>query len=86
MEERRRYIRQSPLIGRAYVYLDKGIPLVDCDVINISDGGARLVTRSRQMLPAHFVLFLTLDGSERRTCRVIWRDGVEVGVAFEGLD
>ena len=84
--ERRNSIRETPQIGRAYLYLDGRVPLVDCDIINISDGGARLVNKSEQMLPAHFVLFLTPDGSERRTCRVIWRNGAELGVAFEGLD
>ena len=84
--ERRKYIREVPLIGRAFVYLGKGVPLIDCDVINISPGGARIVPKPAQMLPTHFVLFLSLDGSERRTCRVIWRDGADVGVAFEGMD
>ena len=84
--ERRKSVRQPPLVGRAFVYLDKRLPLIDCDVINISDGGARIVAKSEQMLPAHFVLFFTFDGSERRTCRVIWRNGADMGVAFEGLD
>lgn len=84
--ERRRHIRQSPMKGRAFVYLGKGVPLAECEVTNISEGGARIVWRSSDMLPAHFVLFLTLDGSERRTCRVVWRDGADLGVAFEGLD
>ena len=84
--ERRRHSRQSPMKGRAYVYLGKGIALIECEVTNISEGGARIVWTSRETLPAHFVLFLTLDGGERRTCRVAWRDGTDVGVAFEGLD
>lgn len=84
--ERRRHIRQTPMVGRAYVYIGKGVPLIDCDVMNISEGGARIVPKTPDMLPAQFVLFLTLDGSERQTCRVIWRDGFDVGVAFEGLD
>jgi len=84
--ERRRSVRREPTIGHAFVYLDKGVPLIDCDVVNISDGGARIFAGSERMLPAHFMLFFTPDGSERRTCRVIWRNGPELGVAFEGLD
>jgi len=84
--ERRQYPRQSPMKGLAYVYLDKGVPLSECEVTNISDGGARIVWKSGGMLPARFVLFLTLDGSDRRSCRVVWRDGNAVGVAFEGMD
>jgi len=84
--ERRKHLRQAPMIGRAFVYIGKGVPLINCDVMNISDGGARIVPKTPEMLPAQFVLFLALDGSERRTCRVVWRDGFDVGVAFEGLD
>ena len=84
--ERRRHTRQSPMKGRAFVYLGKGVPLAECVVTNISDGGARIIWTSRDMLPARFVLLLTLDGSERRSCRVVWRDGADAGVAFEGLD
>lgn len=81
--ERRRHVRQSPPAGRAFIYLGKGVPLIDCEVMNISEGGARVVARAALTLPAHFVLFFSIDGSERRSCRVIWRDGDNVGVAFE---
>ena len=84
--ERRKSLRKRPLVAKAFVYLDKRLPLIDCDVLNISDGGACIVTTSAYTLPAHFVLFFTFDGSERRTCRVIWRNGNDIGVAFEGLD
>jgi hypothetical protein len=81
--ERRKHPRQSPMKGRAYVYRGKGVPLAECEVSNISEGGARIVWRLPEMLPARFVLFLTLDGSDRRSCRVVWRNGAEAGVAFE---
>jgi hypothetical protein len=84
--ERRRHFREPPAVGRAFVYRGKGLPLIDCDVVNVSEGGARIVAKSSETLPAHFSLFLTFDGSERRSCRVIWRNGDTIGVAFEGLD
>jgi hypothetical protein len=84
--ERRQHPRHSPMKGQAFIYLEKGIPLAECEVTNISEGGAKIVWRSSEMLPARFVLFLTLDGSDRRTCRVVWRNGTDIGVAFEGLD
>jgi hypothetical protein len=84
--ERRQYPRQSPMKGLAYIYLDKRIPLAECEVTNVSEGGARIVWKSSEMLPARFVLLLTLDGGERRSCRVVWRNGADIGVAFEGLD
>jgi len=53
-----------------------------CNVIDISDGGARLRTHNLSVLPNTFELtfdnFLTI-----RQCRLIWRDGDFLGVAFE---
>jgi hypothetical protein len=84
--ERRKYLREPPPTGTAFIYLDKRLPLVECEVVNISEGGARIVAKTATMLPAYFVLFFTPDGSERRTCRVKWRNGDDLGVAFEGFD
>ena len=53
---------------------------LDCIATNVSDGGAKLHTRSAE-LPDVFVLHFTETGRERH-CRVVWRQGAEVGVAF----
>lgn len=84
MTERRRDHGYSPIIRGAFVHLGSGVPLLHCDVLNISAGGARLVCKS-QTLPQRFVLFLTPDGRDRRSCTVVWRDADETGVSFEGL-
>ena len=81
--ERRRHPRHPPTMGRPSIYLGKDVPLIPCDVINMSDGGARIVHKPPPVLPTHFVLLFSLDGSRRRSCRVIWRDGENIGVAFE---
>ena len=81
MEERRQHPRHEPPTAKAFVYLDSRAPLLDCDVVNISEGGARISCNT--MLPTHFVLFLVKDGSDRRACKVVWRDGLEAGVIFE---
>lgn len=83
MEERRRHVRVEPPVQHALVYLEHRAPLLDCEVINISDGGARI--RCETMLPTHFLLFWQEDGSVRNACKVIWRDGLDVGVIFESL-
>ena len=53
-----------------------------CNVIDISDCGARLRTHNLSVLPNTFELtfdnFLSI-----RWCRLIWRDGDFLGVAFE---
>jgi hypothetical protein len=81
--ERRKHPRHPPTMSRPSIYLGKDIPLIPCDVINMSAGGARIVHTPPPVLPAHFVLLFSLDGSRRRSCRVIWRDGDNIGVAFE---
>jgi hypothetical protein len=51
-----------------------------CIVTNVSDGGAKVHIRSAD-LPDVFVLHFTETGRKRH-CRVVWRQGAEVGVAF----
>ena len=53
-----------------------------CNVIDISHGGAKLRTHNLSVLPNTFEL--TFDNfSTIRWCRLIWRDGDFLGVAFE---
>jgi hypothetical protein len=83
VESERRKHPRHPTMSRPSIYLGKDVPLIPCALVNMSEGGARLVHRPPPVLPARFVLFFTLDGSKRRSCRVIWRDGDDIGVAFE---
>ena len=53
-----------------------------CNVIDISDCGAKLRTHNLSVLPNIFEL--TFDNfSTIRWCRLIWRNGDFLGVAFE---
>jgi hypothetical protein len=49
---------------------------------DVSHTGARLVLEDDDELPDSFLLLLTRNGGTRRQCRVIWRAGMTVGVAF----
>jgi hypothetical protein len=53
---------------------------LDCVATNVSDGGAMLLIRGAE-LPEVFVLQFN-DSGRRRHCRVVWRKGAEIGVAF----
>lgn len=55
-----------------------------CEIIDISDGGARLrpLMRAPGSLPARFTLLLSACGKVRRNCEVIWRSADELGVRF----
>jgi hypothetical protein len=52
----------------------------DCVATNVSDGGAMLHIRGAE-LPDVFVLHFN-DSGRQRHCRVVWRRGGEIGVAF----
>lgn len=54
-----------------------------CFLSDVSDTGARLDVPYSDKVPDRFLLWLTADGSARRTCRVVWRKPQQVGVTFE---
>lgn len=54
-----------------------------CFLSDVSDTGARLEVPYSDKVPERFLLWLTADGSARRTCRVVWRKPNQVGVTFE---
>ena len=52
-----------------------------CTVVDLSDGGARLIADTD--LPVRFTLSLKTDAGERRkACRLVWRLHQEFGVQF----
>lgn len=61
-----------------------GSPSTSCEVLDISEGGARLrpLSCAPKMLPEKFILLLSECGKVRRNCRVIWRSVAELGVQF----
>jgi hypothetical protein len=68
----------------ARILKDKDTQIV-CAIADISHNGARLTLDSDIELPADFVLLLTRNGVAQRHCRVIWRDGLTVGVTFPDI-
>jgi hypothetical protein len=57
--------------------------LQGCVVADISDSGARLGVENSKTVPTNFVLLLAASGKPRRKCRVVWRNGAQVGVEFQ---
>jgi len=55
-----------------------------CEVLDISDGGARLrpLMCAPDTLPERFTLLLSTCGKVRRFCHVVWRSRTELGVEF----
>jgi len=54
-----------------------------CRVLDVSATGARLALEEPAELPADFILALSAHGAATRRCRVVWKQGGEVGVRFE---
>lgn len=79
--DRRAVVRQST--ERGALLLFKGqTGARGCNVIDISDAGARIRTHNVSVLPNTFEL--TFDNfTTIRCCRLMWRNGDLLGVAFE---
>jgi hypothetical protein len=81
--EERRY-RRHPMRRRAAVMLDETRSPVQCVILHMSDGGARLaIAHPTDELPSTFSLLLGKDAqSVRRNCEIVWTDRRFVGVRF----
>jgi hypothetical protein len=66
----------------ARILVDKKTPPIACSISDISESGALLSLEAEQELPDTFMLLLTANGGARRSCRVVWRDGLTMGVEF----
>jgi hypothetical protein len=64
--------------------LGDGSATTTCEVLDISDGGARLrpLMCAPDALPEKFTLLLSSCGRVRRQCAVMWRSDAELGVKF----
>ena len=66
----------------AWIILGKNQSL-GCVLADVSDTGGRLDIDNTGDVPETFTLWLSKNGSARRTCRVVWRSERQVGVAFD---
>ncbi len=57
--------------------------VVTCAILDVSDSGARLEPTEPGAVPGRFKLLLSGNGTPHRDCRVIWREGNQIGVTFE---
>ncbi len=64
--------------------LGDGSASTSCEILDISDGGARLrpLMCAPEALPEEFTLLLSACGKVRRNCLVMWRSADELGVQF----
>jgi len=81
LEDRRRSTRHA-LDVEATLQTEAGLALGGCRLMDISEGGARLLLE-RAQVPDEFLL--VTEGAESLNCRVVWRLDSEIGVEFVDL-
>jgi hypothetical protein len=73
--------KRRPSRYAAWINLGDHCPRLRCVIWDISDGGARLTAaRKVEDLPDRFSLITS--EAVARNCRVIWRNGRFIGIAF----
>jgi CheY-like chemotaxis protein len=80
----RKEMRRMPrrrLQRDAWIVMDKQLP-IKCTTADLSVIGACVVLQTEQDLPNRLTLFLTEDGRIRLNCRLVWRNGLRVGLEF----
>ncbi len=79
-DEDRRGSQRRRLIRRGNVIFRNGNCTMSCQILDISEGGARIRPLDTAYLPEEFILKLR-DGEVRR-CELVWREGDVIGVRF----
>jgi hypothetical protein len=78
--EQRRSLREDVRFP-AWIDTGTGGSLIDCTVLDVSDGGARIGVAATARLPHEFYLVLSRSGTRRR-CRLVWRSDDEAGLFY----
>ena len=82
MEFERRSVARTTITKDALLFFDAQRGVFTCRVQDITNSGAGIELHSLNLLPLNFEL--TFDKFHTvRECRVIWRQGDFVGVAFQ---
>jgi len=78
-KERRRTVRHN-FNRYARIQAEMSGPSRDCLIVNMSEDGVRL--HSEIAFPDVFTLVIADAAQPRRSCRVVWRLGLEIGAKF----
>ena len=76
--EPRREVRKQP----AWITVDDGVTKIDCLVLDVAPGGAKIVTDAAIDVRDSFVLALVPEHPKRQPCEVVWRRGKTYGIKF----
>jgi hypothetical protein len=76
--EPRRLLHKQP----AWLTLDNGMTKHECFALDVSPGGARIVTDVEIDVSDRFELALVPAHPKRQPCEVVWRRGKTYGIKF----
>ena len=76
--EPRRELRKRP----TWMTVDDGVTKIECVVLDVSPGGARIATDEAMDVGDSFELALVPDHPKRELCEVVWRRAKTYGVKF----
>jgi len=72
--------RAAPRPGQGRVdFCRSEKPVIACNVVDISAGGACIEVHGADTIPTRFILN---HGGVKRSCHVVWQKGRRVGVSF----
>jgi hypothetical protein len=73
-------VRPKGLVSKAAkIIVAPQAPAIDCTIVDFSPGGGCLEVFGQITLPSRFGL---LWGATTKKCRVVWKSGRRMGVAF----
>ena len=76
--EPRRELRKRP----TWMTVDDGVTKIECFVLDVSPGGAKIATDMPLDVRDSFELALVPEHTTRQSCEVVWRRGKTYGVKF----
>ena len=76
--EPRRQLNKRP----ASLVIDDQTAEIECFVLDVSPGGAKIVTDAAIDVRDRFILALVPTHPKRQRCEVVWRDGKTFGIKF----
>ena len=82
----RRRVRRVTVNIPAWIEVGDSTLLERCNLVDLTDEGAKLVVGDISHLTDYFCLYLTRRGHPSQRCRIVWPRDHQVGVEFEGRD
>ncbi|WP_291845314.1 PilZ domain-containing protein [Bradyrhizobium sp.] len=76
--EPRRELRKRP----TWMTVDDGVTKIECFVLDVSPGGAKIATDAAIDVRDRFLLALVPEHPKRQGCEVVWRRGKTYGIKF----